>query len=153
MEQTRRLAAAVLLTFTFFAVNARPVASEPNYSNQFKVIDAKLIDSTKKANLPIVRTFRVTAYTSSDKGMNGKGVTASGALATPYRTVAADPNIPFGTVLVDTKSGERFVVEDRGGAIKGDKLDLYVGRDNRKDALQYGVQYHTFYIYYMSKEE
>lgn len=50
------------------------------------------------------------------------GITASGVPAVG-RICAAPPEYPFGTRLWVEGMGE-YVVEDRGGAIKGNKLDL-----------------------------
>ena len=51
------------------------------------------------------------------------GITKSGTVATAGRTIAADPSIPFGTkLLVD---GVVYTVEDRGGLIKGQHLDIF----------------------------
>jgi len=96
---------------------------------------------------PPSEQFTVTAYTSIDDSMNGNGVTASGTKAKAHHTVAASKDLPFGTVLVDVVTHESFVVEDRGGAISRGKLDLYVGRSNRNDALSYGKQVRTFEIH------
>jgi len=51
--------------------------------------------------------------------------TASGAPVTIGRTVAADPSIPFGTRVWIEGYGWR-VVEDRGGAIRGNKFDVAI---------------------------
>jgi len=51
------------------------------------------------------------------------GVTASGAMATVGRTIAASSEFPFGTRLYIEGIGER-VVEDRGGAIGGGRIDV-----------------------------
>ena len=51
------------------------------------------------------------------------GITASGAKATVGRTIAAPSNFPFGTRLYIDGIGER-VVEDRGGSISGQRLDI-----------------------------
>lgn len=51
------------------------------------------------------------------------GVTASGTYATAGRTVAASSEFDFGTRLYVDGLGER-VVEDRGGAIGGGRLDV-----------------------------
>ena len=50
------------------------------------------------------------------------GVTASLSTAQAGRTVAAPDDIPFGTILYIDGIGER-VVEDRGEAITGKRLD------------------------------
>ncbi len=62
------------------------------------------------------------------------GLTASGAMAR-HGTVAAPRDIPFGTIVYVEGYGYGRV-EDRGGAIKGDKLDLWF-RSHRA-ALQWG---------------
>lgn len=51
------------------------------------------------------------------------GITASGAIATAGVTCAADPSIPFGTELII--DGHTYIVQDRGGAIKGNHIDIF----------------------------
>ena len=51
------------------------------------------------------------------------GITASGTYATVGRTIAAPSNFAFGTKLYIDGIGER-VVEDRGGSISGQRLDV-----------------------------
>lgn len=51
------------------------------------------------------------------------GITASGEKAMVGRTIAAPSNLPFGTKLYIEGIGER-IVEDRGGSISGQRLDL-----------------------------
>lgn len=51
------------------------------------------------------------------------GITASGAYATVGRTIAASREFPFGTKLYIDGIGVR-VVEDRGGAIGGGRIDV-----------------------------
>jgi 3D (Asp-Asp-Asp) domain-containing protein len=73
-----------------------------------------------------VRTMLVTAYTSSveDCGKDD-GITASGAIAGPG-TISADWELhPPGTV-VEVPGWGRGVVADRGGAIKGNRLDVWL---------------------------
>ncbi|WP_242833537.1 3D domain-containing protein [Desulfosporosinus youngiae] len=79
----------------------------------------------------------VTAYTKNDRGMNGRGVTASGEPVQEGRTIAAPESIPFGTQIHIPGLGN-YTVTDRGGAITEDKLDLYM--ESREDALQFGAQ-------------
>ena len=63
------------------------------------------------------------------------GITASGNRAR-MGTIAADTSIfPFGTVMYVPGYGYG-VVEDRGGAIKGYKIDLY--HRTHRDALHWG---------------
>jgi 3D (Asp-Asp-Asp) domain-containing protein len=84
------------------------------------------------------RVMTVSAYTKSDFGMNGKGLTASGTHVLQGRTVAADRSIPFDTRISIPALGMTLTVEDRGAAIKGNRLDLYM--DKREDALAFGVK-------------
>ena len=90
------------------------------------------------------RIMRITAYTAHDKGMNGRGVTASGELAREGTTIAADISIPFGSQIYIPKYGNTYTVTDRGGVIQGDRLDLYM--ESREDALEFGVQYLEVWI-------
>lgn len=63
------------------------------------------------------------------------GVTASGTRAHPG-TIAADTSIyPFGTIIEIPGYGYGRV-EDRGGAIKGQHIDLWFSR--HRDALEWG---------------
>lgn len=65
------------------------------------------------------------------------GITASGTRARPG-TLAADTSIfPFGTVMYVPGYGYG-IVEDRGGAIQGHRLDLFYRRHD--DALKWGRQ-------------
>ena len=71
-----------------------------------------------------------------------RGQIASGTMAQAGRTIAAPKGVPFGVrVLALMPDGSQHVigvVEDRGGAIKGTKLDLYF--DSHAEALRFGVQ-------------
>ena len=60
-------------------------------------------------------------------------------------TVAADESLPFGTVLYIEGIGVR-VVQDRGAAIQGNKLDVAVS-GNHEDALNWdGYGEHRVWI-------
>lgn len=78
----------------------------------------------------------VYAY-GPQKGQKKKiGETASGTKAKPGRTIAADTNVfPFGTKMKIPGYGWG-VVEDRGGAIKGGKIDLFFR--THQQALEWG---------------
>ena len=78
------------------------------------------------------RLFLVTAYSAGFRStgkrpdMKGYGLTASGKRVR-VGMCAADKSVPFGTVFVVPGYG-RAVVEDRGGAIKGNHIDVYFER-------------------------
>lgn len=63
------------------------------------------------------------------------GITFTGAKATPNHTIAVDPDvIPLGTqVMID---GILYTAEDIGGAIQGNRADIFVG--SHQEALERG---------------
>ena len=82
--------------------------------------------------------YKITAYCPCSKCCGkATGRTASGTKATPGRTVAASSKYAFGTKL--NIGGHIYTVEDRGGAITGNKIDIFVG--SHAEALQWGVRY------------
>lgn len=102
------------------------------------------VENTRANNLRSLGKFKLTAYCAC-KLCCGKsdGITASGVKAVEGVTIAADTSIlPFGTkVLIDD---HEYTVQDRGGAIKGNKIDIYF--ENHKKAQSFGVQYKNVYI-------
>lgn len=86
-----------------------------------------------------VKVYKVTAYCSCVKccGAHANGYTSSGTRASAGRTVAAPSNLSYGTKL--NINGKTYVVEDRGGAIQGNRIDVYV--NSHSEALAWGVKY------------
>lgn len=85
-----------------------------------------------------------TAYCPCEKCC-GKtdGITSIGVKAEENRTVAADPKVlPYGTEIL-CGMGE-FVVEDCGGAIKGNRVDFFF--DTHEEALKFGRQEFTIWV-------
>jgi len=85
--------------------------------------------------------YKVTAYCPCAKccGEYADGYTANGHKIRPGdKFVAADRSIPFGTMLAMPGYG-RVPVLDRGGAIKGKRLDVYF--PTHKAALRWGVKH------------
>jgi len=82
--------------------------------------------------------YKVTAYCACIKCC-GKtnGITASGTMATANRTIAAPSTFAFGTQVVI--NGQTYTVEDRGGAIQGNRIDVYM--NSHSEALAWGVRY------------
>ena len=93
------------------------------------------IANTSNGNTKI---FKVTAYCSCAKCC-GKttGITASGTKATAGRTIATSGQFAFGTKLII--NGQEYTVEDRGGAIQGNRIDVYM--NSHAEALAWGVKY------------
>ena len=84
------------------------------------------------------QVYKITAYCPCAKCC-GKtnGITAMGTHATAGRTVAASGKFAFGTKL--NINGHVYTVEDRGGAINGNKIDIFV--NSHAEALAWGVRY------------
>ena len=88
--------------------------------------------------------MRVTAYCPCEKccGDWADGVTANGhRINQGDRFVAADRRYTFGTTLLipGYNNSQPVKVLDRGGAIKGNKLDVFF--NTHQEALIWGVQY------------
>ena len=100
---------------------------------------ADVVRTTSSTNDGSVRIMKVTAYCSCSKccGKYANGITAVGTRAKAGRTVAAPKGYSFGTKLLI--NGKTYIVEDRGGAIKGNRLDMYV--NSHSEALRWGVKY------------
>ena len=81
-------------------------------------------------------TFEVTGYCPCAKCC-GKtdGITASGAKAKANHTIAAPKTYAFGT-KIELEGYGTFVVEDRGGAIKGNRIDRFF--NTHQEALNWG---------------
>lgn len=106
------------------------------------IVSSRASDSsrvTATSNDGSTKIFKVTAYCSCSKccGKWANGITAMGTTAKAGRTVAASSQFSFGTKLLI--NGKVYTVEDRGGAIKGNRIDMYV--NSHKEALRWGVKY------------
>lgn len=88
--------------------------------------------------------FVITGYCSCAIccGPNSTGKTASGTTPKANHTIATDWSvIPKGThVWID---GKEYVAEDKGGAIKGNRIDIYF--NSHSEALQWGRRTKTVY--------
>ncbi len=100
--------------------------------------------STSRTSLPSTtastsgQIYKITAYCPCSKCCGkSNGITASGTKATAGRTVAASSNFALGTKL--NINGHIYTVEDRGGAINGNKIDIFV--NSHSEALAWGVRY------------
>lgn len=108
-----------------------------------------------KPQISYLGKYKVTAYCSCeicceqygknrplDKDGNEIVYTASGEIAEQGITIAADKSIPFGTQLI--VDGRAYIVQDRGGAVKENCLDVYF--TSHQEALKWGVQWLDVYI-------
>lgn len=99
------------------------------YEREFKTLEEE----------PIAEIWRISAYCPCEKccGKWADGYTASGKPAVG-RIIAAPPEIPFGTTIY-IKGYGYGVVQDRGGAIKGKRLDVLF--PTHEQALEWGVKF------------
>ena len=126
---------------------------ERNGSTEVASSAAKSSSLAKKVEgiTPIVKTLNTSAYTAAENGSNKKvEKTASGAIATSWYTVAAGKGYPMGTIIYvpyfkDKPNGGWFVVQDRGGAITNNKLDVYMSTE--KECIKFGRRNLECYIY------
>lgn len=103
---------------------------------------------------PSVVTLNASAYTAStcDKapGSSGYGITACGVRASAWCTVAAGRGYKMGTIIyipyfANKPNGGWFIVQDRGGAISNNKLDIYMNTYN--ECISFGRRNLQCYIY------
>lgn len=95
--------------------------------------------------------YTITAYTAGPEstgkhpGDSGYGITCSGTKVQENHTIAADLSVlPLGTKILIEGIDAVFVVEDKGGAVKGKHIDLYMSQ--LSDAMEWGVQYRKIII-------
>ncbi|NLS39955.1 LysM peptidoglycan-binding domain-containing protein [Bacillus stercoris] len=84
-------------------------------------------------------TVTATAYTANDGGISGVTATGIDLNKNPNaKVIAVDPNvIPLGSKVYVEGYGEATAA-DTGGAIKGNKIDVFV--PNKSDASNWGVK-------------
>jgi len=105
---------------------------------QTKTITARSSNTRVSGTSGQSGVYKITAYCSCAKCC-GKtnGITASGARATANHTIATPSTFKFGTkVLIN---GTTYTVEDRGGAIQGNRIDIYM--NSHAEAIAWGVRY------------
>lgn len=101
-----------------------------------EIVKILQVEPTPQPEFESLGMFETTAYCHCVKCCGkDNGITASGTKATAGRTIAADTGLfPFGTELYI--NGNKYIVEDRGGGIKGNRIDIYFS--THQEALQYG---------------
>jgi len=97
------------------------------------LLAASIILGQKPKPNYITQRFVVTAYSPGDQGVGTK--TASGKRVRRGHVAVDRRRIPFGTKMYIPGYGHA-VAEDTGGAIKGNRLDVYM--TSRKQALRWG---------------
>jgi 3D (Asp-Asp-Asp) domain-containing protein len=89
-------------------------------------------------------SIKATAYCPCSKCCGkSDGITSSGVVATSGHTIAAPKTYAFGTQM--EINGIVYTVEDRGGAIQGNKIDIFFY--THEEARAFGVQYFDAKLY------
>jgi len=117
-------------------------------ADEIETIDHGFVPTFDGRRIRSVRTVRmlVTAYSPDERscGIFADNITASGysVWTNAMKLVAADTSsLPFGTVLTipGYNNGWPVPVLDRGGAIKGQRLDVLY--PTHEEALEWGAQW------------
>ena len=126
----------------------KEIVPEPEPKNEPEKIEA----ISKKS----LGEFRLTAYCSCEKccgrwalnrpkDENGKDIVygSTGEILIAGKSIAVDPDvIPYGSEI--EINGTRYIAHDCGGAIKGNRIDVYF--DDHQSALEFGVQYKEVFL-------
>ncbi|MBU5481627.1 3D domain-containing protein [Blautia sp. MSJ-19] len=99
----------------------------PDVTEQNGVQIGTPVAASSDANLQDLGVFKITHYCpcSICCGPYANGITSTGVTATTNHTIAVDPTvIPYGSKVVI--NGQVYVAEDCGGAIKKNRIDIYV---------------------------
>ncbi len=146
-EPTNKVIQIINVTNRNSGETARKVNTVPTSNNSSLASKVEGIE-------PIIKTMNASAYTASECGKSpdspGYGRTASGAQASAWHTVAAGTAYPMGTIIYipyfkDQPNGGWFVVQDRGGSISNNKVDIYMNTYN--ECVTFGRRNLECYIY------
>ena len=98
----------------------------------------KQASTTKTASSKTI-TVKATAYTANCKGCSGTTATGINLKKNPSaKVIAVDPRvIPLGTKVHVEGYGEA-IAGDKGGAIKGNKIDVFIS--SKQKAVNWGVK-------------
>ena len=146
------IASILIVGGIFVGCNAQNAPQQPKQQNNGiyeNVIAVKNqtaeLDTGYKNGEPIyLQEYEITAYCPCAECCGkSDGITASGTHATAGRTIAADTRyFDYGDKLLI--GGKEYIVEDCGGAIKGNKIDVFF--NSHEEALEFGRQFQDVYV-------
>ena len=143
--KSKKVLAIILVAITIFCNGFKPTntyAQESNNNTRIEISnkDNKVINIKRgfdKMNGKEMKV-RATAYCNDP-------ITSTGKKPRPYHTLAVDPKvIPYGTRIYIPEFNKVFIAEDCGGAIKGNRIDIYM--NNEYESRQWGVRNTTIII-------
>lgn len=117
----------------------------PTYGRTVTRSSAYSVTEAIQVNGKAMGNFKLTFYCACSSCSGGYGAgTATGTRCTEGRTIAVDPRvIPLGSKVYIEGFGD-FIAEDTGGAIKGNRIDIYLNDHSRCYAL--GVARANVYV-------
>ena len=151
---SKRIRAMIIATVVAFVAVLAPVAvPAKHFSNKQQVISSinhnKQINNKQtyhKSQLKGARymiaknklTVGATAY-------YGDTITSTGTKPIVGRTIAVDPRIiPYGSKVYIPQLNKVFIAEDCGGAIKGNRIDIFM--NSYDECMNWGYKTITIYI-------
>lgn len=150
------IAGMTALAITSFSVAQIDTVCSKNIERQIvQPVYAETIEEVSSITFENLGKFKITHYCPCeiccgeygiDRPMDSNGEmiveTSTGEIATAGKTIAVDPNvIPMGTVVYI--NDEEYIAQDVGGAIKGNRIDIYC--DTHEEAKEKGVIYTSVY--------
>ncbi|MFZ7122013.1 MAG: G5 domain-containing protein [Eubacteriaceae bacterium] len=121
--------------------------------NEIKEVGTNTLIATSRGSKRFLKAMyvTVTGYCSCSLcvGDHNGSITASGKKTQAYHTVAAPANLAFGTEIYmpyfnGASNGGVFVVEDRGGSIRGNRIDIYF--NSHEEAIKFGKRTIKIYV-------
>lgn len=102
-------------------VKSKPTSTQAVKATQVETSSKS--DSSSTNSLGRKMVVQATAY-------SGDGITATGTVP-KWGTIAVDPSvIPYGTKVYIPQFNKYFIAEDCGGAIKGNKIDIFMNSES-----------------------
>ena len=135
-----QLIVLLIVMINLYSEPVEPPIIEDSIIQEDIVIEEELPQEPIKESLGV---YTLTAYCGCVKCC-GKtdGITASGTKVQANRTIAAPSNFAFGTQI--EINNKIYIVEDRGGAIHGKRIDIYF--NTHAEALAFGVQKQEIFL-------
>ncbi len=100
-------------------------------------IAVKKVNAVDQKNIPKGKfVINASAYTAAaDECGKSDGITASGKKVKENETIACPKSFAFGT-KINIEGYGTYICQDRGGAIKGNKIDIYM--ETKAQAFAFG---------------
>lgn len=144
LEEKRRIESHDLFMEEVAEKYKKEKEEEETKRKKQKEIAVKKEEEKKRQDGSNWQTFEITAYTNyvestgKNKGDPLFGVTASGLKTQEGVTIACPPELEFDTKIYIEILNHTYVCQDRGSAIHGEKIDVYM--HSIQDARNFGRQ-------------